>query len=301
MRHIFMTLLLTWSGYAYTCDTCGGGSANFFLGDAAVSNDNFIGVRQQHLRFSTLHYNLVRDRIEKATSVEVALHSELLANIKIHDKWSIITLVPYNSFRQEKAETNNFHGLGDVVTIVNYRLFDFAPEESLIAHRLIVGAGVKWATGSYLIEENQLFLNPNFQLGTGSTDALMNLRYRFTNNNFGLVSEMNYRYTTANSEAYRFGNRFLGAVHGFYRFMTGINHVMTPKLGMFYQYAARDFDDNRPVFLSQGYFVHASLGLQFTYRNLILGVNWQEPVLQDFASRQIRSERNLIFNLFYTF
>src|SRR6185369_17278447 len=105
-------------------------------------------------------------------------------------------------------------GLGDLMMLVNYQLFNIKSiskdDKTTWMHQVYLGGGVKFPTGENKVNVNDPEFNIgdfNSQAGTGSVDYIVNATYNLLWNNSGLVTNVAYRINTANKQDFRFGNR----------------------------------------------------------------------------------------------
>ncbi|MDP1051393.1 hypothetical protein, partial [Klebsiella quasipneumoniae] len=68
----------------------------------------------------------------------------------------------------------------------------------------------------YDLNSSEEVANPNFQLGTGSTDFLLNAIYTVRYNQWGLNTDLTYKINTKNSNQYQYGNKLTTALTAFY-------------------------------------------------------------------------------------
>lgn len=113
-------------------------------------------------------------------------------------------------------------GFGDITLMGKYAVWQ------TIKHQLILGAGVKFATGDFKLKDGDGFINePTIMPGTGSTDPVISALYNFSliPNKLGLFASATHRFTTKNSLDYEFGDSTLIAGGGNYRLNEKINLV----------------------------------------------------------------------------
>ena len=182
------------------------------------------------------------------------------------------------------------NGIGDVATMINYSLLEktsMNKKNQLVYQQLLVGAGIKLATGKSEIDPSasDIIALANSQLGTGSIDYLLNAAYTLRINKAGFTTNLNYKLNTANKENYQFGNRFSSNTFFFYSIKSG-RITVTPNAGILYEHAAANRLDKMTVNETGGYLTSAAAGLEVSFRKTTIGFNVQVPVTQDFASGQ---------------
>ena len=110
------------------------------------------------------------------------------------------------------------NGFGDVAVMGFYRVFEQSVTTSaskLLVHSLWAGAGVKAPTGTYDDGERSAVSQDapnNFQLGTASTDFMVNAAYDVRLMDAGLNANVTYKINTANRFDYRYGNKLTANV-----------------------------------------------------------------------------------------
>src|SRR5688572_14916977 len=168
-------LLISHSGTA--CDVCGCALGGNYFGLLPGLNRNFVGLRWSQAKFYA-HMNHHSEYLAEEYSNDTYQKVEAWGRFGIGKRVQLFAFVPYiingmnGSIQKVKAS-----GLGDVVVIGNYRVLTTADEEALFQHTMLVGGGVKLPTGKFDVEDQGKLVNPNFQMGSGSVDFLVNAIY----------------------------------------------------------------------------------------------------------------------------
>jgi len=288
MKKIYFTLLLLLILVSvHACEICGCGLGNYYIGLLPQFNHRFIGVRYQFNRFQT---RLNNDPSQFSKDFYQTV--EIWGGWNIGKRFQILALVPYNINQQVSDEgTTHLHGLGDAAIMLNYKLWS---NESIAHHttqQLWIGGGVKLPTGKFVINASDpdVAAVANTQLGSGSTDFLLNGMYNLLVNKVGFNVSANYKINTSNKEDYQFGNKLTTSAF-FYYDMRLKNTMISPNLGVFYEHTGQSELSNSKIDLTGGQIVRGSAGAEMSIKNIAIGFNVQLPIAQNFAENQTKSK-----------
>lgn len=292
MKTKLITLILfaSLSFPALACDICGCGVGSYYLGILPDFSDKFVGLRYQS-KLLTTHLGPGGERTP-LTSDESYRSIEAWGAWNFGSKWRVMAILPYN-FNSRALENGSLkgqkEGLGDVVGILNYKLFESritTPNSKMLAHSLWLGAGVKAPTGKYEDGEQLMPDSPNnFQLGSGSTDFLVNAAYDIRLMDFGVNVNTSYKLNTENRYDYRYGNEFTGNLLAYYKFNIKQKVRVAPNVGLLYESQSPDLLYNRyEVYQSGGDLLSNVVGVEVNMGPLSLGANYQIPLSQNLAN-----------------
>lgn len=163
---------------------------------------------------------------------EVFRTMELRATAFVHPRVELLLFVPYNSysFGGEGGSTSHNSGLGDVSTLLGYHLIRRVDFEE-VQMRLVAGGGIKWPTGKFYAKDAEGRRLPlASQLGTGSTDYSLFLRYNLGWRKLGLAATVAYRISSQNYYQQRLGNGSTLFANFFTRFKLGQKVIVLPAI-----------------------------------------------------------------------
>ncbi len=298
-KSAFILILFVISSTAsFACEICGCGVGNFYMGLLPNFKSKFIGVR-----YSYLHYHSEMAKDAGQYSNDFYKTTEIWGGWNIGNRWQMLAFVPYRSNKKISDDgTKTTEGVGDISLLSNYQLLHTRKVNAsnrTIDQQLWMGGGVKLATGAYRVDLTDPDTNigdANSQSGTGSTDLLLNAMYQLSVQNIGFNTTLNYKINTANTEQYRFGNRFTLNSLVFYRIrFAGMG--ISPNAGLLYENSAANHYQDAPVEQSGGYLLNASTGVEINFNKITMGVNTQLPLSQNFAEGQTRSKTRGVLHI----
>ena len=292
MKKIILTvvILISIASSVSACDICGCGLGNYYIGMLPQFNRSFFGLRYQYRRF---HTRLADDPTQFSNDIFQSV--ELWGGFNIGKKWQVLAFLPFNINKQVSDEgTTKTHGLGDLALIANYKIFE---RESVNSHNHIVsqqfwlGGGLKLPTGKFEVDPSaaDLIAIANSQMGSGSTDFMLNTMYNIRINNVGINSTANYKLNTTNKSDYRFGNKFSANSFAYYSIKSKkVNFA--PNIGLMYEHSEGNKLKNQKIDQTGGYVASAAGGIEMNLRKVSIGVNAQLPFAQNFANGQTQTK-----------
>ncbi len=284
------------------CDLCGCATSSGSSGFGTLSNANFIGLRYISQSFKS------RDGIftNSPSSYEYVNTYQLWTQIPISQKIYISASLPYQDLKRtfdSGAVNEELDGFGDA-SVMGWFKWQFYKKNTndsipypvtrpLSKHALQIGVGAKLPTGEF---EEQLTdrVNPGFQVGTGSLDAILSLGYNFSGDRVGFSSIFTYYLKGENKNDYRYGNQFNYTGTAFYRIPFN-RSALTPFLGLsgdsykeIEQYGEQQADTN-------GNILNGTFGAEYATGKFIIGANAAIPVSQDLFGGNVHANEKLSF------
>ncbi|WP_250631924.1 hypothetical protein [Rhodoflexus caldus] len=286
---------------AFACEICGCGVGNFYMGITPQFNRHFIGVRYRQIAYDS-HLGIGGTK-SHLTTHELFQTVELWARFYPTQRIQVMAFLPYHVNRQtdyNQTFSKTLSGLGEGTLLANYRLLDNTHDTlpRHFRHNLLIGGGVKLPTARFRfdVSDNQQVANPNFQLGSGSTDFLANLVYVVRAGKWGLSTDLNLKINTTNADGYRFGNRISGQAALFHaRNVRGVS--VMPYVGAFGEYNLQDNNNGVVISNTGGRAAFAVGGLELYIGRVSIGGNFQQPLRQDFANGTIKTYGRAVAHL----
>lgn len=292
------------------CDVCGCGVGSYYLGILPDFNKRFIGLRYQQNRLQT-HLGSNGIRTPNSTN-ETYRTMELWGAWNFGNKWRVLAIVPY-SFNERTVGTNTLetgkkNGLGDIVVMGHYKLFDDAHTTSsnkLLMQSLWVGAGIKTPTGTYDTSEQssaEMGAPNNFQLGTASTDFMINAAYDIRLMDAGVNVNTTYKINTENKHDYRYANKLTVNALAYYKFNIKNKVRISPNAGVLYETQSKDVLYNRfDVAQSGGQSTIGIAGVEINVGAISIGGNFQSPLSQNLADGRIKAGNRFMTHVSFSF
>lgn len=302
IRYFVITLCLwVWSSVAFSCEICGCSAVGQTYGLLPNSSRHFVGVRWHSRAFITEHIPLASHTGEMSRSIEHFNSMELWSRIKLSDRWQAFITLPYHYFRMEESgDTQKKQGIGDAVINIGYEVVNTHKRPfGGWRHYLLLTAGVKLPTGRFDAEINWHDTNPNFQMGSGSWDYLANINYSLQYYDWGLQTDLYYRFNSTNTYGYQFGQSGGLQSRFFYKKSIKENMLLIPHLGVRHDRSAQDYNVNHYNDLSGGYFTTAQLAADFYLRRFFMGYSAQVPMAQYWAGGMVKMRYYHMINFTY--
>lgn len=287
---------------ARACPICGCGGGNLYVGLLPDFKYQFIGLR---FHASQYHSQLVTDPSQFSTNYYSTI--ELWGGLRLGKKFQLLAFIPYYRNRQVDDDgTTNTSGLGDITVMGQYQVFKSSGHSSSpnrFNQQLWIGGGIKLPTGPFnanMLDSNTTVADINAQIGTGSTDFLINGMYGLTIRNFGLNLSASYKINTVNDQNYKYGNKFQSNLIASYRLGKKLTTTI-PNIGLGYENVAINKLGTKSVQFTGSQILTVIAGVEIDFGRVGVGINGQLPLAQDFAEGQTKMRYNGMMHLTYQF
>lgn len=281
------------------CDVCGCSASGQFMGLLTEVPDNQISINFYQSVFETRHPPSLFGEPVHLKTRETFSFVNINAGYKLGQRWILQAQIPFGFFRQTGYNTQQ-SGLSDIQFRVNFLALDRFFANSGSSFVLLAGAGVKLPTGRNDALQNEETLNPNLQLGTGSTDFLFFTQSTFRFGNSGLNAELSYRLNTENDHQYRFGNVFSGAARYFYT-INGENLSHTPFMGLAYENSQQNRTFGDPLSITGGHLLLIETGYEFFLGSFNGGLSFAVPIDQHLSDGLVSNKFQFTTKFLYAF
>jgi hypothetical protein len=293
---ILMTIIISFSKIE-ACDICGCGVGNYYIGILPQFNHQFFGVRYHVSGYST---RLASDPTQFSHDFYQTI--ELWGGWNLGKKIQLLTFVPYNFNHQNSDDgATNKNGLGDIIFLANYKVLDIRSvtgNDKMISQQFWLGGGVKLPTGKFDVEatDPDMAAMANGQLGSGSTDFLLNAMYNIRINQFGINSTATYKINSANKDQFKFGDKSVVSSFAYYAIPVS-KTVISPNVGLLYEHNKQSELQNNKIDLTGGSILSSSFGAEFSFKRISVGFNLQLPIAQNFAENQTKEKSRAMVHL----
>jgi len=286
---ILMTIVISFSKID-ACDICGCGVGNYYIGILPQFNHQFFGLRYHVSGYST---RLASDPTQFSRDFYQTI--EWWGGWNLGKKIQLLTFVPYNFNHQNSDDgVSSKKGLGDIIFLANYKVFDIrsvSGNDMVCSQQFWLGGGVKLPTGKFDVEPStpDMAAMANGQLGSGSTDFLLNAMYNIRINQFGVNSTATYKINSANKDQFKFGDK--AAITSFAYYSIPISKtVISPNVGLLYEHSKQSELQNIKIDLTGGSILNSAFGVEFGFNRISVGFNVQVPLTQNFAENQTKEK-----------
>lgn len=271
----------------HACDICGLGTSNYNPFLFPHLSKNYI-----NLTYLRQIYHVHTDE-----GITREYFNTLLAGAQfsITDKLQLGAMVPYEINTQNGLPGNNsVKGVGDISLLASYSLWTHKGRSNTQA--LVIGAGVKLPSGKYEAEKAASIEDQNFQLGTGSTDYLLNAAYRLSYRKWIFSAVSSYKYNTENKENFRYGDVLTTGITAVYRKELK-NFSLAPYVQLINEKQYDNADDHVLQSHTGGNALYAGAGIDLNTKKFAVGINYQATASQNLYEGEINAKPRLSAHL----
>jgi len=293
---LFSSILFLTSVTAFACPFCGCGNNNFQVGVLPTFSKAFVGVRYSYAQYNSLSADGTQ------FSNDYFHMAELWGGYQLK-RVQLMAFVPYLSLHKTSDDgVADSKGMGDVLLLANYKIVS-GKRLGSAKQTLWVGGGIKFKTGKYQVDPSDpAFTTGDFnsQVGTGSTDFLINATHNLLWNSHGVVTNAAYRINTANDQQFRFGNRvYINAAY--FRSWPIKLTTIRPMLGLNFSANENNHFEGVVVSGSNGYVLSGVLGINVQRNNVGLLLNGFLPISQNLYEHQTHFQSRASAAITYSF
>lgn len=295
-NYSFSIFLLLFSTAVIACPFCGCGNSNFQVGVLPTFSKAFVGVRYSYAQYNSLSADGTQFSNDYFHSVELWGGYQF-------KRIQLMAFVPYLSLHKTSDDgVADSKGIGDVLLLANYKV---TSEKKLgtAKQSLWLGGGIKLKTGKYQVDTSDPAFTAgdfNSQVGTGSTDFLVNAIHNLLWNSQGVVTNVAYRINTANDQQFRFGNRVYVNAAYFHSWPIAMTTIR-PMLGLNFSANENNHFEGQVVEGSKGYVLSGLAGVNVQRNNIGVLLNGFLPVAQDLYDNQTHFHSRASLALTYSF
>ncbi|QTE21264.1 hypothetical protein [Polaribacter cellanae] len=288
----------------FFCDLCGCSTSSGSFGLGTLNNASFVGVRYIYLKFES------KDGIfsNSPTSTENFHTYQLWGRVPLSEKFYLSAILPYQDLRRQFSDREeNINGFGDATIMGWYKIkfYKKLDEEKAklysnvqrepSGHSLEIGLGAKLPTGKFeqILTDR---VNPGFQLGTGSFDAIFSVAHSYGADKIGVNSTLTYYLKGKNKNNYKFGNQFSYASNLFYA-ISKEKFMLLPFVGVSGNIYDKIEQFREEVPKTDGNVFNGTFGAEVTTRGFIFGANYTLPILHNLFGGNVTPKNAISFYL----
>lgn len=225
---------------------------------------------------------------------------ELRFKYFIHKRMELNLFLP---FINNKSKTDNVYishsGISDISINSGFHLI-LPKEEKNIKHKLLLGIGVKLATGNCNAMRNGVRLPFEMQAGSGSYDGFVYINYMLVLNQFGINTNLYYKINNNNRFNERLGNSHNDFASLFYK-LSFKSFKCYPSIQANYEYTKGLYIDHA----FQKYTGTNSLligpGIDIYFKAISINFCWQYTVADHIEPGELKSTGRINFGINYSF
>lgn len=302
---LIITMMLLCGSKTNACDICGCGVGGNYIGLLPDFNKRILGLRY---RYNSLQSHVGTGGSATYLTTRENFHTaELWAGWNLTKRVRLMLSAPFIfTEKTNQGITRTKNGPGDISLSGFYNAFDkktAVAGSKLLVQSLWVGGGIKLPSGQYKnSDKSGGQQNTNlFQLGTGSTDIMLQAMYDIRLQDLGLNVNTSYKINTANRYDYTYGNKFSMSTQLYHKFRLGDKSNIAPNAGILYESSQKDRDKKLEADASGGYAMMGSIGTEYIYKKIMIGLSWQLPLKQSLANGIVKTGNKAMLHVAFAF
>ncbi len=238
---------------------------------------------------------------------------EIRGAFYMREVWKTTIVIPFVNNQQFVGDNQRFvvNGLSDPILLESFQVFNsLKADDSLkFKHRLQIGGGVKVPLGRIDKQYENGLPNLDLQPGSGSLDFISSITYLFKIKNFGVNSNINFKFNGFNKDNYKYGNTLNSTINLFWQ--TSIKDVtFMPLVGGYFEKMNLDKskleqNGNRVILDYKdtgGTLLFGTVGLKMFYKSVSMSLNYQQNVFTQLNGyTQLLTKNRINVGLTYSF
>jgi len=222
---------------------------------------------------------------------------ELRGRYYLHPRLEINMVLPYlmNS-GAESGQDFSLQGIGDLSLLSGWQLIDEATTGKF-RHRLLVGAGVKLATGNENKKQEEIRHALMVQCGTGSTDVMFYSTYQLAFKNVGLNLTPLYKINGENRFNERIDNSKTISGSLFYRINAADKLQFLPSVQSYYEFTKGIYVNESLLTSSRMHVLMCGGGLDVYWKNVSFSTSALYACYEEDNKSGLNSRLRLMFGL----
>ena len=302
--YVILACMLVTPFIAQACEICGCGAGNQYVGILPDFRKHVFGLRY---RYSSLYSHVgVGGSSTYLTTKENYNTVEFWGGWNITNNIRVMASVPYSfNERSNQSVSASKNGIGDVYFSGFYQVLNSrhtTQASKLLVQSLWLGGGIKLPTGKYdpADKSTQNESTNLFQLGTGSTDFMLNAMYDVRLQDAGINISSAYKINTANKYDYTYGNKFNINTVAYYKFRVKNMFSIAPNAGVQFETSQQDDDDGLDVEISGGNLLVGTVGVETIFNRIAIGGNFQTPLKQNLGKGIIKANNRCMVHVSFS-
>lgn len=250
---------------------------------------------------------------------------ELRYNHNFNDEYNVTVMIPflqnkdhydvvYGPLGPASDSTSYSSGIGDIILTAERISFK---ESDRWKHIFKYGAGLTIPTGSFSLQDDAGNPSePALELGRGAFNIMLRFTHAVTtsNNNWGVITFMNYSRSMAKQEGdqigspspnftalnYRFGDVFFSSITGFRNFKWN-NLTISPRVGISVDWRQPNQLNGERLESTGGAVFFLAPGIDLSYSHVTLRFIHNTPLAQQLNDEQLGHAGRLTTGIIYSF